>query len=101
MQLSFSNTPAYHSDTSSKTQVRTSFANERSNNFSNEKHINTLDKKVLVENYFKIFDENYSEVIIKNLIALRLQPSANLPQVHNTQELALKSKELLDFSLSV
>lgn len=101
MQLNFSSTSSYHSDTTPKIQVRTSHANERSTSFSNENNLNTIEQKALVESYFKLFDENYTEVEIKNLIAARLQPSSALAQVHNTQELSLKYKELLDFSLSV
>lgn len=101
MQLNFSSLSSYQPDTTSKVQVRPSHANQRSTSFSNENKINTLEHKALVENYFKLFDENYSEVAIKNLISARLQPSSALPKVHNIEELSLKSKELLDFSLSV
>ena len=101
MQLSFSSTSSYHSDTATKVQARASHANERSASFSNENNINAIDKKVLVENYFKIFDENYSEVTIKNLISARLQPTSALPTIHNFEKLSSKAKELLDFSLSV
>jgi len=101
MQLSFSNTSSFHSNTSPKIQAKVSYANEHSTSFQNENDINTIEKKNLVDNYFKIFDESYSEVTIKNLITARLQASTTLPKVHNTQEISFKSKELLDFTLSV
>ena len=101
MILNFSSTPFYLPETLQKTEVHTSYANEKSANFSNENNINKIQQKVLVDSYFKMFDNNLSDLAIKNLISERLQPAHLLAHVHNTEKLAQKSKELLDFSLSV
>lgn len=75
-------------------------ANTSSINYANEKHIQRLEHQTIIDGYFKIFNDSLTEIEIKNLISAKLQPSFLLPQVHNTDELSLKTKELLDFSLS-
>lgn len=101
MKLNFSSVPSYLPKALQKTEVHTSHANEKSTSFSNENKINQIQEKALVNSYFELFDKNLSDVTIKNLISARLQPTHLLSQVHDTQKLAQKSKELLDFSLTI
>ena len=101
MKLNFSSAaPQYFEQTKSMPTVQ-SRANQHSTNFAQEKNINKLEHQNLVNNYFQIFDQSYSEVTIKNLISARLQPSIELPRVHNTEYLSSKSEELLEFSLAI
>lgn len=99
MQLDFSSTTSYPIEMTSKAEVKTSHAHDRSTSFTNEKKIDSIEQRLVVDTYFKVFEKEYSELAIKNLIAARLQPSSALANIHNNQELSLKSKELLDFSL--
>ena len=101
MTLNFSSTPFYLPEVLQKTEVHTSYANEKSTSFSNENKISKIQQKALVDSYFKLFDNKLSDLAIKNLISERLQPAHLLAHVHNTQKLAQVSKELLDFSLTV
>jgi len=76
-------------------------ANNSSNHYANVQQIQHLEQKNIVDDYFKTFDKSHTEIEIKNLIAARLQPSYQLPQIHDTKALSLKARELLDFSLSI
>ena len=92
--------PQYTAQSKSAPVVH-SKAGVHTTSFTQENKIQKLDQINIVNNYFKIFDQNLSETAIKNLISARLQPGYQLPQVHNTQALALKAEELLDFSLAI
>jgi len=100
MKLSVANASAYLPDTNQENKVSTSRAAQNSNLYSDENNITALHQKNLVDNYFTIFEKDYSDVAIKNLIAARLQPSYQLPTIHDTKALAAKAKELLDFSFT-
>jgi len=98
MKLHFQNATADYLQNSS---VRVSRAQENSTRYAQEKNINALAQQNLINDYFETFDNSYSEVTIKNLISARLQPSYQLPTVHDHKALAEKSQELLNFSLAV
>lgn len=72
-----------------------------SNKYAAENHIEKLEHRNIIDVYFKIFDGSHTEVEIKNMIAARLQPAYQLPQVHDTKALSLKAKELLNFSFTI
>jgi hypothetical protein len=72
-----------------------------SSKYANENNIQKLDQKNIIDGYFKIFNESHTEVEIKNMIAARLQPAYQLPQVHDHKTLSLKAKELLNFSFTI
>jgi len=101
MKLNFSSTPNYLPEVLRKTEVQTSYANEKSTTFTNQNKISRVQEQALVNSYFKLFDADLSDLAIKNLISERLQPAHLLAHVHNTEKLAQSSKELLDFSLHI
>lgn len=82
------------SDTSSK-------STSSSSKYANENNIHKIEQKNIIDGYFKIFNESHTEVEIKNMIAARLQPAYQLPQVHDYKALSLKAKELLNFSFTI
>ena len=84
-----------------KIEIKSSNVSNNSALYANEHNIQKLDQKNIVDDYFKTFDKSRTEVEIKNLIAARLQPSYQLPQVHDMQLLSSKAKELLNFSLAI
>lgn len=101
MKLHFTNTVPAYSEQTKNTTVTYSRSSEKATGFANEKKIQNLQQQNVVDEYFKLYDQNYSDVAIKNLIAARLQPSYQLPKIHDTQALSSKVDELLDFSLSI
>jgi len=100
MKINLQDSGFQPTDSTQKTVPRASRVNLNSINYANEKQIQRLEQQNIIDGYFKIFDDSLTEIEIKNLISEKLQPSFLLPQVHNTDELSLKAKELLDFSLS-
>jgi len=84
-----------------KVDVNISKANDHSIRYADEKQIQKLDQQNIINNYFQTFDKSHTEIEIKNLIAARLQPAYQLPQVHDTKALSLKAQELLKVSFSI
>lgn len=101
MKLNLQSPATVYPEQAKNTAVTFSRASERAAGFTHEKQIQSLQQKNVVDEYFKLYDENYSEVAIKNLIAARLQPSYQLPKVHDTNALLSKADMLLNFSLSI
>jgi len=101
MKLHFQSSAAAYSEQTKNTTVTYSRASEKAAGFSHEKQIQSLQQQNVVDEYFKLYDQSYSDVAIKNLIAARLQPSYQLPHIHDTQVLSSKVDELLNFSLSI
>lgn len=101
MKLHFQNTTPPYPQQTENTVVTYSRASEKAAGFAHEKQIQSLQQQNVVDEYFKLYDQSHSDVAIKNLIAARLQPSYQLPQIHDTQALSLKADELLHFSLSI
>jgi len=101
MKLHFQNSVPVYSEQTKSTTVTYSRASEKAVGFAHEKQIQNLQHQNVVDEYFKLFDQNYSDVTIKNLIAVRLPPSYQLPQIHDYQLLSSKADELLNFSLSI
>jgi len=101
MKLHFQTSGASFPDQIPDIKIRTSRASESSVNFANERQIQKLDQQGVINDYFSIFDETHTDIEIKNLIAARLQPSYQLPQIHDMKVLSQKANELLKFSLSI
>jgi hypothetical protein len=101
MKLHFQSSAPVYSEQTRDTTVTYSRASEKATGFTHEKQIQSLQQQNVVNEYFKLYDQSYSDVAIKNLIAARLQPSYQLPQIHDTQALTSKADELLNFSLSI
>ncbi len=81
--------------------IKTSKAAVNSRNFSDVNKIDDISDQNVVSAYFDLFDESFSELTIKNLLNQRLQPAYLLPKVHNTDLLAAKANELLNFSVAI
>ncbi len=101
MKLHFQNSTSTYSPKTEHSTVSYSRASEKAVGFAHEKEIQSLQQQNVIDEYFKLYDQNYSDVAIKNLIAARLQPSYQLPQIHDAQTLASKTDKLLTFSLSI
>jgi hypothetical protein len=101
MKLNFQNSTLTYPQQTGNTPVTYSRASEKAAGFAQEKEIQSLQQKNVVDEYFKLYDQSYSDVAIKNLIAARLQPSYQLPLIHNTEVLSSKADALLNFSLSI
>ena len=101
MKLHFQSSALVYSEQTKDTTVTYSRASEKATGFTHEKQIQSLQQQNVVNEYFKLYDQSYSDVAIKNLIAARLQPSYQLPKIHDTQALSSKADELLNFSLSI
>jgi len=101
MKIHFQNSAPAYSEQTKSTTVTYSRASEKAVGFAHEKQIQSLQQQNVVDEYFKLYDKSYSDVAIKNLIAVRLQPSYQLPQIHDSQLLSSKADELLNFSLSI
>lgn len=101
MKLHFQNSTPIYSLQTDNSPVTYSRASEKATGFAHEKEIQSLQQQNVVDEYFKLYDKSYSDVTIKNLIAARLQPSYQLPHIHDTKALLSKADELLDFSLSI
>lgn len=101
MKLHFQSIAPAYSEQTKNTTVTYSRASEKATGFANEKQIQSLQQQNVVDEYFKLYDQSYSDVAIKNLIAARLQPSYQLPHIHDTKVLSSKADELLNFTLSI
>jgi len=101
MKLHFQNAAPVYTEQMKNTTTTYSRASKKATGFAQEKEIQSLQQQNVVDEYFKLYDQSYSDVTIKNLIAARLQPSYQLPSIHDTKALLSKADELLDFSTSV
>lgn len=83
------------------TKLTMNSSRESSLQYTNANDIKRIDLQNIVHSYFEVLNEGYTEVEIKHLIAARLQPTFELPSIHDTQSLSQRAKALLSYSINV
>ncbi len=101
MKLHFQGAGIVFPEPTQKVEIDTANVSNKSARYADDKNIQSIEQQNLIDGYFKIFNETHTDLEIKNLIAARLQPSYQLPKVHDMALLSAKADQLLNFSFSI